>query len=255
MRKLDERTFVAGQIWPEDVADAAAAGVTMIVNNRPDFEEADQPEGAEIAAAARAAGVEYRFVPISSGISEAQIAAMAEALEAVQGKALAFCRSGTRSTFLWALARSQLGVGSRCNGERRRPATTSHRSKPFSTEADSSRPAGQPSALRFGGQNAARLVEILVVDHQADRDDAAQAFPAHLGIEGEGFHAILGKDRARQARLEAVIIFREFDERHYQGTTSPASISAGRGARPRIALRCGKRPNRATMSRCAWRSG
>ena len=94
MRQLDESTYVAGQIWPDDVAEAAAQGVTMIVNNRPDDEEAGQPEGAEIAAAARAAGVEYRFVPVSSGISEAQIAAMAEALEAAEGKVLAYLPFG-----------------------------------------------------------------------------------------------------------------------------------------------------------------
>ena len=81
----------------------------MIVNNRPDHEEADQPEGAEIEAAARAAGVEYRFVPVWSGISEAEVAAMVEALEAAEGKVLAFCRSGTRSTMLWALARARMG--------------------------------------------------------------------------------------------------------------------------------------------------
>jgi uncharacterized protein (TIGR01244 family) len=109
MRALDDVTYVAGQIWPEDVAGAAALGVTMIVNNRPDDEEAGQPEGAEIAAAARAAGVEYRFVPVSTGISEAQIAAMAEALQAAEGKVLAYCRSGTRSAYLWALARARLG--------------------------------------------------------------------------------------------------------------------------------------------------
>ena len=108
-RKLDDTTFVAGQIWPEDVTAAAAAGVTMIVNNRPDDEEAGQPGSAEIESAARAAGVDYRFIPVSSGVSEAQIAAMAEALEAADGKVLAFCRSGTRSTLLWALARARLG--------------------------------------------------------------------------------------------------------------------------------------------------
>lgn len=108
-RSLDETSLVAGQIWPEDVAEAAAAGVTMIVNNRPDHEEPGQPENAEIEGAAKAAGLDYRFVPVSSGVSEAQIAAMIEALEAAEGKVLAFCRSGTRSTILWALARARMG--------------------------------------------------------------------------------------------------------------------------------------------------
>jgi uncharacterized protein (TIGR01244 family) len=109
MRQLDESTFVAGQIWPEDIIAAAAEGVTMIVNNRPDFEEGGQPEGAEIEAAALAAGLAYRFIPVSSGISEAEVTAMADALGAAEGKVLAFCRSGTRSTMLWALARARMG--------------------------------------------------------------------------------------------------------------------------------------------------
>jgi len=109
-RRLDETMLVAGQIRPEQVADAAAEGVTLIVNNRPDGEEAGQPAGAEIEAAAKAAGLDYRHVPVAGGISEEQVAAMAEALEAAEGKVLAFCRSGTRSTFLWALARASRGA-------------------------------------------------------------------------------------------------------------------------------------------------
>ena len=109
MRRLDELAFVAGQITPSDVAEAAAQGVTMIVNNRPDDEEPGQPTGAEIEAAAEAAGLEYRFIPVAGGISIDRIAAMAEALGDAEGPVLAFCRSGTRSAFLWALARAGMG--------------------------------------------------------------------------------------------------------------------------------------------------
>jgi uncharacterized protein (TIGR01244 family) len=107
--RLDEAVLVAPrQIRPEDIAGAAAEGVRTIINNRPDGEEPGQPAGAEIEAAARAAGLAYRHIPVAGGFSEAQVAAMAEALEA--GPALAFCRSGTRSTYLWALARARQGV-------------------------------------------------------------------------------------------------------------------------------------------------
>ena len=110
MRKLDAKTVVAGQIDPEEVAGLAAAGVTMIVNNRPDGEEPGQPSGVEIEAAARAAGVEYRHVPLgSAGLSQPLIDDMAQAIAATDGKLLAFCRSGTRSTYLWALAEAQRG--------------------------------------------------------------------------------------------------------------------------------------------------
>lgn len=109
MRRIDERTLVAGQIRPDDMEALKAGGVGMIVNNRPDDEEAGQPSSAEMEAAARAAGIAYRYIPIASGFSADQVEAMSEALGASDGQVLAFCRSGTRSTFLWALARARDG--------------------------------------------------------------------------------------------------------------------------------------------------
>lgn len=109
MRRLDPTTFVfVRQLTAADVDEAAAQGIRLIVNNRPDGEEPGQPSSAAIEAAARAAGLDYRHIPIAGGFPPAQIEAMAEALE--QGPVLAFCRSGTRSTFLWALARSVRGA-------------------------------------------------------------------------------------------------------------------------------------------------
>lgn len=110
MRRLDARTFVSAQIAPEDLAGLAAHGITAIVNNRPDGEEPGQPLAVEVEAAARAAGLAYAFIPVGGGLSPDQIEAMAEALDAAVGKLLAFCRSGTRSTYLWALARSRQGA-------------------------------------------------------------------------------------------------------------------------------------------------
>lgn len=109
MRGLDETTFVSvRQLGVDDIHEAAASGIRLIVNNRPDGEEPDQPSSAEIEAAARAAGLDYRHIPVAGGFQPEQVEAMAEALE--QGPVLAFCRSGTRSTFLWALARSARGA-------------------------------------------------------------------------------------------------------------------------------------------------
>jgi uncharacterized protein (TIGR01244 family) len=109
MRKLDPTTFVfVRQLTAGDLDEAAAQGIRLIVNNRPDGEEAGQPASAEIEAAARAAGLDYRHIPIAGGFPPEQVEAMARALE--QGPVLAFCRSGTRSTFLWALARARRGA-------------------------------------------------------------------------------------------------------------------------------------------------
>ncbi len=110
-KPLDDSTLVSVQIAPGQVAQAAAAGVTMIVNNRPDGEEPGQPASAEIEAAAQAAGIAYRHIPITmGGFGPEQIDAMTEALGASDGRTLAFCKSGTRSTFLWALAEKDRGA-------------------------------------------------------------------------------------------------------------------------------------------------
>lgn len=110
-KSLDDSTLVSVQIAPEQVAKAAALGVTMIVNNRPDGEEPGQPASAEIEAAAQAAGIGYRHIPVTmGGFGPKQVAAMADALGISDGKTLAFCKSGTRSTFLWALAEKERGA-------------------------------------------------------------------------------------------------------------------------------------------------
>lgn len=109
LKRLDATTFVAvRQLSVGDVDEAAALGIRLIVNNRPDGEEAGQPSSAEIEAAARAAGLEYRHIPVAGGFPPEQVEKVALALE--QGPVLAFCRTGTRSTFLWALARARSGA-------------------------------------------------------------------------------------------------------------------------------------------------
>jgi uncharacterized protein (TIGR01244 family) len=111
IRQLDNRTLVSGQIAPQQVAALAEQGVTVLVNNRPDGEEPDQPRAAELEEAAAQAGIAYRFVPIMRGIGPADIEAMQEALgEAGDGKMLAFCRSGTRSALACALVQRGQGV-------------------------------------------------------------------------------------------------------------------------------------------------
>jgi uncharacterized protein (TIGR01244 family) len=107
---LSETVFVAGQIRPEEIAGLAGCGVTLIVNNRPDDEEPGQPTGAEIEAAARAAGVDYAHIPIADTFSNEKVAALGESLADAQGRVLLFCRSGTRSAYLWALARARQGA-------------------------------------------------------------------------------------------------------------------------------------------------
>jgi uncharacterized protein (TIGR01244 family) len=111
IRQLDDRTLVSGQIAADEVAGLARKGVTVIVNNRPDGEEAGQPLAAQIEEAAVQAGIAYRYVPIFRGIGPADVEAMQEAIrETKDGKLLAFCRSGTRSALACALAQREQGA-------------------------------------------------------------------------------------------------------------------------------------------------
>jgi uncharacterized protein (TIGR01244 family) len=110
-RQLDDRTLVSGQISPEDVPALKGLGVTLIVNNRPDNEDAGQPGSDDIEAAAQAAGIDYRHVPIARGMGPSDVEAMREAMHsAADGKLFAFCRSGNRSTLAWAVAKSEDGT-------------------------------------------------------------------------------------------------------------------------------------------------
>ena len=109
---LTPNVSVAGQISPDDLAEAAAQGFVAVVNNRPDGEAADQPSSDTMRAAAIAAGLRYDAIPIDlSGFSMPQVEAMAAVLDAAgaEGRVLAWCRSGTRSTNLWALAEASRG--------------------------------------------------------------------------------------------------------------------------------------------------
>jgi uncharacterized protein (TIGR01244 family) len=111
IRQLDGTTLVGGQVAPGDVPDLKAQGITMLVNNRPDNEDESQPLSTDIEAAAKAAGLEYRHIPIRYGIGPSDVEAMRDAIRATgDGKLLAFCRSGNRSTLAWALARAEDGA-------------------------------------------------------------------------------------------------------------------------------------------------
>ncbi len=110
IRPLDDRVMISGQIAPHEVAGLAQQGIIMLVNNRPDSEDVDQPTSDEIEAAADTAGILYRHVPISR-LGPADVEAMQEAMrDAGDGKLLAYCRSGTRSAYACALAHREVGV-------------------------------------------------------------------------------------------------------------------------------------------------
>ena len=106
VRRLTDNFCVAPQLTPSAMAEAATAGFKSVINNRPDYEHGpDQPSSAAMAAAATAAGLQYRYLPVSGSYqSPEEIAAMAQLLSELPQPLLAFCRSGARSTNLYLLA-------------------------------------------------------------------------------------------------------------------------------------------------------
>jgi uncharacterized protein (TIGR01244 family) len=108
LHAIDTDVCVAPQLHPDAMAAAARAGFRSVVNNRPDFEgDAGQPTSAQIEAAARAAGLEYRHLPVSSAHqSPEEIAAFAALCKELPRPMLLFCRSGARSTRLYHAAQA-----------------------------------------------------------------------------------------------------------------------------------------------------
>ncbi|CAM4084470.1 Rhodanese domain-containing protein [Novosphingobium lubricantis] len=111
-RKIDDKTYASPQITLAEVAYAKALGIGTIINNRPEGESDDQVPGDDIARAAQEAGIRYVAIPVThAGFSMTQVQAMQQALaDAGDAPVLAYCRSGTRSTLLWALAQAQAGA-------------------------------------------------------------------------------------------------------------------------------------------------
>lgn len=103
-RRVTDDFWVSPQISTDDVAAAKAQGFTVIVNNRPDGESADQPAGRDIEAAARAAGLDYLYAPVAGRPTAEAVVGLAGAADG--RKTLAFCRSGTRSIVTWALGQA-----------------------------------------------------------------------------------------------------------------------------------------------------
>lgn len=107
LKRINDDVSVAPQISPDDMPALKAAGFTTIINNRPDGESFDQPSSDAMKVAAEAAGLAYHYIPLGrDGVSPQMVEETEAAFEGSDGPVLAFCRSGTRSTTLWALSQA-----------------------------------------------------------------------------------------------------------------------------------------------------
>ncbi|MCK5909857.1 MAG: TIGR01244 family phosphatase [Caulobacter sp.] len=109
-RRVTDSLSVSPQVTEADMARAAAEGFVLVINNRPDGEDPSQPASAAIEAAARAAGLDYLYVPVRGGPTPDQVETVRDAVEAANGPVLAFCRSGTRSIVTWSIGQALAGA-------------------------------------------------------------------------------------------------------------------------------------------------
>lgn len=105
-KRLTDNLSVSAFVRPAELRTLTPQFGT-IINNRPDGEEPGQPTSAEIEAEARRLGLGYVSLPVVAGqITDQQVAAFSKALSECDLPVLAFCRTGTRSTMLWALSQA-----------------------------------------------------------------------------------------------------------------------------------------------------
>ena len=106
-RRLTPALHIGAQPALAEIAELAARGFHGIISNRPDGEEEGQPGAAAIEEAARAAGLAFAHIPVAPGkMTDEHVRAFAEVLATMRGPVFAFCKTGTRSTFLWALSQA-----------------------------------------------------------------------------------------------------------------------------------------------------
>jgi uncharacterized protein (TIGR01244 family) len=108
-RDITANFAASPQISLQDVETAHKEGFVAIICNRPDGEDGGQLDASAIAEACQKLSLAFTHIPVVGPMSQSQVDAMAHALEAASGPVLAYCRSGTRSTNLWALAQASNG--------------------------------------------------------------------------------------------------------------------------------------------------
>jgi uncharacterized protein (TIGR01244 family) len=107
IRQVAQDFSVAGQISPADIATIKAAGFRSIICNRPDNEDGAVPHQT-IEAAARDAGLAFRYIPAVSGqLTMTDVEHTAAALDDLEGPVFAYCRSGARSANLYMMAKQK----------------------------------------------------------------------------------------------------------------------------------------------------
>lgn len=103
IRPLSDNFAVSPQIAPEDMAELAQKGFSAVICNRPDDEVGVDLSCDGMEAAAKAAGLNFYRIPVGrDGLHPEMFAQTAEIIDNSAGAVFAYCRSGTRSSYVWA---------------------------------------------------------------------------------------------------------------------------------------------------------
>jgi uncharacterized protein (TIGR01244 family) len=105
IRPLTDSYSVTPQILPEDIPTIAAQGFKTVVCNRPDGEIPADIHAEAMRTLVEGAGMRFVINPvIPGGLSQENVDLQREAIDTTEGKVLAYCASGNRSSIVWALA-------------------------------------------------------------------------------------------------------------------------------------------------------
>ena len=107
LHQLTANLSVSEQLNIDDIPAIVAAGIKTVICNRPDNEGQDQPASAALREACLAKDITWHYMPINPQlITDEQGMQFGELIKSTESPALAFCRSGTRCTNLWALSQA-----------------------------------------------------------------------------------------------------------------------------------------------------
>jgi sulfide:quinone oxidoreductase len=203
-RPLTPDLSISTQLSAADIACAATLGFRAIINNRPDAEERGQPTSAELAAVAAEHGLDYAHLPVIPGKIASDAGPAFAALLHAHGKpALAFCRTGNRSTTLWALA--QAGNGA--------PTAPS-----VSAIIEAAHSAGFNLATLHAKLEAQRAAAIAACDWSAPHPGRASATPTYdvVIVGGGAAGSAAAASLMRRRRGMKVAIIEPSQTHHYQ---------------------------------------
>ena len=105
LRNINAKQYVSGQITIDMIKDISDLGITLIINNRPDYEEEGQASSEELMKKAESLGIKFINIPFAANtLDKEKIINFSNLIKNNEQKALYFCRSGARSSTIWGIA-------------------------------------------------------------------------------------------------------------------------------------------------------